>query len=390
MKKIILTILLPLLVVNALTGTVRNTGYFDMAKQTLNAVYELYKSPVDTFLLNETYPFNPKNVATYTVNENKVTKQRVAYLWPTSGMLSGVAAMLEVSGDAYYKKVIDKRVLPGLNKYFDTKREPHCYQSYINTEPQSDRFYDDNVWLVIDFTDLYAATGDKYYLKQAELVWQFVISGWDEQLKGGIYWCEQKKTSKNTCSNAPSVVAAAKLYRATRKTAYLDWSKKIYAWTKTNLQDSSDYLYFDNMNLQGKLDKRKFAYNSGQMIQGAALLYLLTSDKMYLEDARKTAKSAMSFFSKEIVKDNKSYKVNSKGNGWFYTVMARGIIELYEIDKNPVYLTFLQSNMEYIRQFARSSNGLFYSDWTGAHEDQYKWLLNQGCVIELAARLSKY
>ncbi len=33
---------------------------------------------------------------------------------------------------------------------------------------------------------------------------------------------------------------------------------------KKNLQDSTDYLYFDNIRLDGKIGKAKFAYNSGQ------------------------------------------------------------------------------------------------------------------------------
>lgn len=42
------------------------------------------------------------------------------------------------------------------------------------------------------------------------------------------------------------------------------------------LQDSTDYLYFDNISLDGKIDKSKYAYNSGQMMQAATLLYQLT------------------------------------------------------------------------------------------------------------------
>jgi len=373
-----------------LKGNVGNNDYFKLADKTLSVVYQLYSAPVDTFLLNETYPFNPEHIATYTVSQDKVTKQRVAYLWPSSGMLSGVAAMLEVSGDKKYKQLLDNRILPGLNQYFDAKRQPNCYQSYINTEPKSDRFYDDNVWLVIDFTDLFLTTGDRNYLKQAELVWKFVISGWDEKLNGGIYWCEQKKTSKNTCSNAPSVVAAAKLFQATKNKEYLNWSEKIYTWTRLNLQDTLDYLYFDNINLEGKTDKRKFAYNAGQMLQGAAILYKLTNDKSYLVDARNIAQNAIPYFTKEIIKDNDVYRVYSKGTGWFYTVMARGYFELYEIDKNPQYLKSLKSTLDYLKTYAGTDEGLFYSDWTAGKTNKYKWLLDQACIIELAARLSAY
>ena len=52
-------------------------------------------------------------------------------------------------------------MLPGLAEYLDTVRMPAAYSSYIHSAPASDRFYDDNVWLGIDFCDLYATTGDE-------------------------------------------------------------------------------------------------------------------------------------------------------------------------------------------------------------------------------------
>ena len=103
-----------------------------------------------------------------------------------------------------------------MEEYFDTRREPFAYSSYISNQPLSDRFYDDNVWLGIDFTDSYRMTKKQAYLEKAELIWEFILSGKDEVLGGGIYWCEQKKESKNTCSNAPGAVFALKLFQATQ------------------------------------------------------------------------------------------------------------------------------------------------------------------------------
>ena len=45
---------------------------------------------------------------------------------------------------------------------------------------------------------------------------------------GGIYWCEQKKESKNTCSNAPGSVLALKLFKATNDSSYFEKGKKLY------------------------------------------------------------------------------------------------------------------------------------------------------------------
>ena len=360
--------------------------YTLLAQNTLDSIYKYYPAD-EKYLLNETYPFNPKNVADYTASTDTIKKKRVAYLWPTSGVFSGVNALLRTTGDAKYRKILDSQVIPGLDLYFDSIRKPVCYQSYLTAEGRSDRFYDDNVWLAIDFAESYLETKDKKYLAKSEMIWKFVISGWDDKLGGGIYWCEQKKHSKNTCSNAPSVVAAMKLYEGTQNKEYLDWAIKIYKWTKTNLQDTTDFLYFDNVGLDNHISKAKYEYNSGQMLQGAVLLYNHTHDKAYLTDAKNIANSAVKFFVKPITKDGVEYMLFKKRDPWFVTVMFRGYLDLYLVDKDPTYINVFKANIDYIKKYVRSNKGLFEGDWSGERQDEFKWLLNQGCIVELSANL---
>ncbi len=171
--------------------------FLQRATQTLDSLYAHYAAD-GTCLLRENYPFNTsKNTVTYLASEAPVnTVNPFSYLWPYSGTFSAVSALLETTHDSYYKTLLDSRVLPGLQEYYDDKRNPEAYASYINTAPVSDRFYDDNVWLGIDFTDIYQFTKENKYLEQARLIWRFVESGIDNKLNGGIYWCEQKKLSK--------------------------------------------------------------------------------------------------------------------------------------------------------------------------------------------------
>ena len=158
-------------------------------------------------LLQETYPANPDNQVTYLAEgAEQKRNQEVSFLWPYSGMLSGGIALYKTTGDKKYLKVLEERILPGLEQYWDNIREPFCYQSYPMFNGESDRFYDDNDWLAIDFCDLYALTKNKKYLEKAQTLYNYIYSGWDDVLGGGIYWCEQKKTSKNTCSNAPAII----------------------------------------------------------------------------------------------------------------------------------------------------------------------------------------
>lgn len=191
------------------------------AKQTLDSLYQNY-SVSGTCLLRENYPSNIGDyTATYLASEEQKNMPNLySYLWPYSGTFSAVNALFETTSDANYKSLLDTKVLIGLEEYFDTRRTPEAYASYINSAAQSDRFYDDNVWLGIDFTDVYTLTKEAKYLQKAQLIWNFIESGMDNNLGGGIYWCEQKKESKNTCSNAPGSVLALKLFKATKDSTY--------------------------------------------------------------------------------------------------------------------------------------------------------------------------
>ena len=158
------------------------------------------------------------------------------------------------------------------------------------------------------------------FLKAKELH-EYIYSGWDDALGGGIYWCEQKKNGKNTCSNAPGSVYASKLFLATGDSSYLQAGIRLYEWTKENLQDPADGLYFDNKSLNGEIGRAKFAYNSGQMMQSAALLYRITGEKKYLQEAQRLAAACYNRFFSHDSQSGRKYKVLNRGDIWFTAIM---------------------------------------------------------------------
>lgn len=356
----------------------------------LDSIYSHY-SVEGHFLLRETYPFNEQHKATYLDNtEQMKQKNPYSYLWPYSGSLSAVTALYEAENDSEYLDLLENTVLPGLEKYYDTRRSPDAYASYINTAPLSDRFYDDNVWIGLDFTDLYLSTGDQRYLNKAESIWKFIESGTDDQSGGGIYWCEQNRKTKNTCSNAPGAVYALKLFEATKDSSYFYQGKKLYQWTKTNLQDTVDYLYFDNIDLRGKVDERKFAYNSGQMMQASSLLYKFTSEDDYLKDSQQLAEACHQFFFTDFEDaDGNQFRLLKKWNVWFTGIMFRGFAELYKQDNNRKYIDAFQKNLDYAWDHMREEDGLFGNDWSGKEKKESKWLLTQFAMVEMYARISE-
>jgi hypothetical protein len=387
LKRVTSFIIIGLTALSGFQGRPKNENLI-RAEATLKQIFSLYDAG-HGHLFYETYPYKPDNKVSYLADDDTVTVPRVAYLWPTSGVFSGVNALLKATGGKRYLKLLENNILPGLEQYYDSLRKPAAYQSYITKAGISDRYYDDNIWLALDFCEAYKLTGKQEYLEKSINLWHFVLSGWDKKLDGGIYWCEQKKRSKNTCSNAPASVLAFKLFEVTGDSSFFKWGTSIYNWTKINLQDSTDYLYFDNKSLTGKTDLRKYTYNSGQMLQSSAMLFKLSGNKTYLEEAQHIAKSVIDHFTEDFTTgDGEKIRLFRNTGNWFNSILFRGYVELFRIDGNYQYIAIFRDNMDYVWNNVRNKDGLFSKDWKGLKEDEFKSLLDQAALVEIWAILS--
>ena len=370
---------------SAVGKTPGNTRYLSIADSILSNVLNLYQT--NDGLLTETYPVNPDQKITYLAGGTQQNGTlKASFLWPYSGMMSGCVALYKATGNKKYKKILEKRILPGMEQYWDNSRLPACYQSYPTKYGQHGRYYDDNIWIALDYCDYYQLTHKPASLEKTVALYQYIYSGWSDEMGGGIFWCEQQKEAKHTCSNAPSTVLGVKLYRLTKDAKYLEKAKETYAWTKKHLCDPTDHLYWDNINLKGKVSKEKYAYKSGQMIQAGVLLYEETGDEQYLHDAQQTAAGTDAFFRTKADKKDPTVKVH-KDMAWFNVILFRGLKALYKIDKNPAYVNAMVENALHAWENYRDENGLLGRDWSGHNKEQYKWLLDNACLIEFFAEI---
>ena len=205
---------------SAVGKTPGNTRYLSIADSILSNVLNLYQT--NDGLLTETYPVNPDQKITYLAGGTQQNGTlKASFLWPYSGMMSGCVALYKATGNKKYKKILEKRILPGMEQYWDNSRLPACYQSYPTKYGQHGRYYDDNIWIALDYCDYYQLTHKPASLEKAVALYQYIYSGWSDEIGGGIFWCEQQKEAKHTCSNAPSTVLGVKLYRLTKNAKYL-------------------------------------------------------------------------------------------------------------------------------------------------------------------------
>lgn len=315
------------------------------------------------------------------------TDRKVSELWPYSGVVSAYNALAAhpVFGERYYQAL--REVLAGLEAYYDSSEQPAGYDSYILADGGAQKYYDDNEWLGIEFIRAYRLLKDAQYLEKAAEMFRYAISGWSEDMGGGIYWREKDFDTKNTCSNGPAAVLALLLYEETREALYMEWAIKILEWLKP-LKSPTLGVYWDAVKLDGSIDERLFTYNIGTPIHAYALLYKITKGKQYLDEACALSEAGYHYFGQL---DSKSGKKILPNTPWFNVVLLRGLIELYQVDPshNPLYLDFLKDNLEHAWDHARAGDQSFTPDWTGLTDldSDVRWLLDQAAMVELYALL---
>jgi predicted alpha-1,2-mannosidase len=279
---------------------------------------------------------------------------RPAFMWSAGVQLAALAAAARADSNKYRRPLTD--YAEALQFYW--QREHNGIGGYdVRPLPKApDRFYDDNAWIVLGELETYEATHNATYLARAEAAFRFVLSGEDTKLGGGLYWRENLRDSKNTCANAPAVVAALVLYQQTRQQHYLDAAQRIYAWTCSNLQDAADGLFWDNIRLDGRVDKQKYTYNSALMIRANCLFYAVKRDPRYLVEAERIARSAAARWI-----DPKTGAIKDAGR--FAHMLLESLLVLDQTTAGAQWQSSVLDCLVFVHQNVRDSNGHYPGRW---------------------------
>lgn len=279
-----------------------------------------------------------------------------AFMWGVGVQLSALTAAAEFEPQKYREQMTNytNAIDVYLNKTTVVVPEGIIGYDVLPAPKPTDLYYDDNQWIVLDLVEGYETTGDAKFLERAEKTFAYVMSGYDDKLGGGIYWKENELSSKNTCSNAPAMTAALRLYQVTKKPVYLMTARRLYNWTCDKLQDS-DGLFWDNIKLDGRVDKAKFSYNSALMIRANTLFYEITGAQKHLDEAQRIAKAAKA----KWVRDDGSMD----DTGRFAHLLLGSFLELGEQTGDKQWLETAQSVMTYAHEKLRDPNGHYPENW---------------------------
>ncbi|GAA0558887.1 glycosyl hydrolase family 76 [Chitinophaga japonensis] len=367
-------------VITAPDTTTVSLTYKERARTVLDDIYRSY-AIAGTDYLKENFPAQPGD-------------PKYAYLWPYSAVFTAATLVKQLGyTDAVYQEHFDKTA-NGMNGYWDASRTPGGYQSAPVSEGSSDRFYDDNAITGIDMLEAYRVTGTAAFLEHAKAAYRFCASGETNEAGGGLYWNEAVRFNKDdpNCIKATNVTALAatlalQLYQEEQDAEYLAAAKRWYDWVKHHMLDPADNTFWNAVWLKDlSIDKTKWTYNSGAMIQNAALLYKITQEQDYLVDAKAWAAASYDHFTRTVAGQGKFFTPNDP---WFTAVLLRGYLELYGVDKKADYINTLVANVDYAWKYARlPDTGQFYEDWSGADLGRYYSLLTQTALVEIYARIS--
>lgn len=289
------------------------------------------------------------------------------YIWSLCAMYQAANEIEKL--DPHAKQM--EPLLKIMSHYYDPAPPKPGYSDYIMKLKPGERYYDDNQWIGITALDAYERTKVKSNLELGKLIYDFMMTGYDAVLGGGIYWKEGSMSSKNTCSNGPGVLVAIQLYQATKDKSYLNTALKIFNWTNTKLQTPSG-LYWDNIRTKdGSIERAVFSYNTGTMLQSNIYLYESTGDKKYLKDATAIADSSLTYF---------YGKGKFRDNYWFNAVLLRAYQHLLKYNNDTKYIVGFKKCLDNALTNDKNEQGLF----TG--KDGVQNLVDHGGMLEILAR----
>ena len=283
---------------------------------------------------------------------NQLPALPVTMMWGAGVAMSALDAAAKVDPDHYRVRL--GMFIDALNAYWTNANHIGGYDIQPGPKP-SDRYYDDNAWIVLALAEAYEVLHRPGDLARAEATQRFVLSGEDSQLGGGIFWHEPERVTKNTCVNAPAIVGALRLYQLTKKPAYLEDARRLYRWTCAHLQ-GEDGLFADNIHLDGKVDGARYSYNSALMIRAASLLHAATGEAGYLADAQRIAHAAEAHW---VVGETGGIR----DTGRFAHLLLEGFLALYDEDHDEHWLDVDRRALTFLHAQVRDVNGHYGDHW---------------------------
>lgn len=365
---------------------VEEIAYHTKANELFDLINQYYgiRSGSASGLYNENYP-------------RKSGDNLASYLWPYDGLVSGAALLHKLGYDVNYTDLVDNFEVYYRNSAGSVNIGGFG-SSTNGTTGGGTRFYDDNSIVGINLVEAYKLTNNSRYLDKAKQIVEFLKSGEDDILGGGLWWNESEKnipgnenSNKPTCSNGYATLFLLEYYSVcpeNEKADVLAFAQRLYNWVFSNLRDPSDGCYWNDVQVSGSVHTMKWTYNTGVMISNGIRLSEISGDHQYLNHAIESAQGAYSYFVRPSGNLALAYPSHDP---WFTTKLVRSFIEIEPYYSNAGnYVKSFVNFLNHAYDNARFSNGLFYEDWTGSDPKRGEQLLMQAAALESIGIIALY
>ena len=142
-------------------------------------------------------------------------------------------------------------------------------------------YTDDMCWITLTLLHIGEATGQSSYSVVARQVFDnYIIKrAKEDEETGGLWlpWNTDAGSGPNACTQSPATLIAAKLYQRFGTAKYLDYAKKLYAYTSKKIVKND-----------GRVEEPPLTYTQGTFGEACRILYHVTDESAVIKNKYKS------------------------------------------------------------------------------------------------------
>jgi hypothetical protein len=230
-----------------------------------------------------------------------------------------------------------------------------------------DGWNDDIGWFSMALIRGYQMTGTNNFLTQArygfDMAW---ARGWDTQYNGGGIWEQQpdmtpagQTISKEALSNNSLGKVACMIYQSNHDQWYLDRAIQIYDWVWNHIYNSTTGQIYSGIDRNNVVNTSSAVYNQGTFIDYANLLYQITGNVNYYNDAKRSIDYVKNNMTTNGIISNNAGYLNTWGDEF-----ARGLGHFVRDNRQwGTYYSWMVQNANAIWANRRTDYNITWNGW---------------------------
>ena len=230
-----------------------------------------------------------------------------------------------------------------------------------------DGWNDDIGWFSMALIRGYQMTSNELFLTKArygfDMAW---ARGWDTQYNNGGIWEQQPDMtpagdpiSKEALSNNSLGIVACMIYQSNHDQWYLDRAVQIYDWMWHHIYNPNNGQVYTGIDRNNVINTGTAVYNQGAFVEYANLLYQITGNVNYYNDAKKSVDYVRNNMTTGgIITNNAGYL-----NTWA-DEFARGLGHFVRDNRQwDTYYTWMTQNANAIWNNRRTDYNITWNGW---------------------------